>query len=196
MLLLIYDTETNGLTSLATVLMASALLVNFEDGIFTVIEKFNRYYHPVRPSLAHPKFRQFSSNEKAAIVFHKLTDMVINVKRKGCTYPSRFDADTDIVELVKRADIIIGHNIKFDIRMSKFKGELNTFDTMHTNTKYCKLPSRRKGYKWPTLNETATHYNIQLDEGKLHGAWYDISVTYKIVLQMFKSKVPELMEVL
>lgn len=62
-----------------------------------------------------------------------------------------------------------------------------------TNTKECTILSEfdryyypNIQYKWPTLLETAIHYNIALDEKELHGSLYDCKITLEIFKKMLE----------
>lgn len=41
-------------------------------------------------------------------------------------------------------------------------------------------------YKWPTLLETAIHYNIEFNENELHGSLYDCKITLEIFKKMLE----------
>ncbi|KPL67447.1 hypothetical protein SZ64_04605 [Erythrobacter sp. SG61-1L] len=79
---------------------------------------------------------------------------------------------TRFLSLIDEAEVVIGHNVSFYIRMmrimaARVRGEKwdnprPTFCTMHRSTSHCKIPSPRarheRDYKWPSLAETIRHF--------------------------------------
>lgn len=75
-------------------------------------------------------------------------------------------------DFVKRADLIAGHNVSFDIRMmrietarvtgEKWENMLPTFCTMRKATNVCRIlgPKARfsEDWKWPKLSEAIQHF--------------------------------------
>lgn len=90
------------------------------------------------------------------------------------------------LHLTKKADIIVGHNVSFDIRMmrimaarvtgEKWEPMQPTFCTMRKSTNLVKIlkPSARfpDDWKWPTLTETVRHF-FDEDHGDAHRAMPD-----------------------
>lgn len=86
------------------------------------------------------------------------------------------------------ADAIIGHNIKFDIKvvqselyrlnMDNRLGQIEVLDTMVLSTGYCKIPNKQYGYRYPKLIEL---YNKLFSESfdNMHDAMADIEATAK-----------------
>lgn len=71
--------------------------------------------------------------------------------------------------MAERADLIVGHNVSFDIRMMniasargigvKWKPETPTFCTMRQSTDLCQIPAMKgSGWKWPKLTEAVKHF--------------------------------------
>lgn len=74
--------------------------------------------------------------------------------------------------MLPQAEIIVGHNVSFDIRMmrilaarvtgEKWDNPKPTFCTMHKSTKHCRIPSPRarheNDFKWPRLTEAYQHF--------------------------------------
>jgi DNA polymerase III epsilon subunit-like protein len=98
---------------------------------------------------------------KAASDVHGITNEI--AKKKGINLKL---ALYDILDELKTADIIVGHNINFDIKiilaeLIRTEIEPNAVTllegipvicTMEASTDYCAIPSNY-GYKWPTLSE-------------------------------------------
>lgn len=97
------------------------------------------------------------------------------------------------LDLVRRADLIVGHNISFDVRMmrimvAKVHGEkwdnpLPTFCTMRKSTPVCRLigPKARhpEDWKWPTLSEAVRHF-FDEDHGEAHRARPDCTAAGRV----------------
>lgn len=76
------------------------------------------------------------------------------------------------MDMAQGADLIVGHNVSFDIRMirieaAKARGEkwdnpLPTFCTMRKSTNHCKIlsakPRHEQDWKWPRLTEAFAHF--------------------------------------
>ena len=76
------------------------------------------------------------------------------------------------VEAMLRAEIVVGHNISFDVRMmritaarltgDKWDNPHPTFCTMRKSTNLCRIPSAKQrhpeDWKWPRLTEAAKHF--------------------------------------
>jgi len=81
-------------------------------------------------------------------------------------------------ECMKQADLLIGHNIDFDINMIQaecFRNNISfmctkpTYCTMKTTTHICALPKM----KWPTLKELHFHL-FQETPSNLHNSMIDV----------------------
>lgn len=101
-------------------------------------------------------------------------------------------------QLLYNVDIIIGHNVEFDLKVIKseiyrVKEAKNLFhkknhriiDTMKLGTEICKIPMQNKDeYKWPTLDEL---YNVLFHKkiAKRHNAMSDVEATYECVVELW-----------
>lgn len=97
------------------------------------------------------------------------------------------------LDLVRRADLIVGHNVSFDVRMmrimvAKVHGEkwdnpLPTFCTMRKSTNICQIvgPKARhpQDWKWPTLTE-AMRYFFNEEHGDAHRARPDCDASRRV----------------
>ena len=119
----------------------------------------------------------------------------------------RFDLIYDILQLcLDECDLIIGHNIEFDIQMIKveclrYNISVNwnkpTYCTMKNTTHICKiLKENNYGYKWPKLSELHV-FLFNESPANLHNALIDVIVClrcyYKLV---YKQDLFELMKTL
>ena len=96
--------------------------------------------------------------------------------------------------LVEKADILIGHNIEYDMKMlkiayarlgkaGKFASEVaskSQFCTMQSTTNIVKIP-KGGGYKWPKLQEA---YKALIDPGGFEGA-HDALADVKACREIF-----------
>lgn len=170
-----FDTETNGLEYYASVLSISAIkcLVDLTDKTVKEKEIFERFYYPVE-----------EYNEEATDI-NKLTEWVVNKKRKGTTYPKHFKDDMQsFFDFCDGIDYYVAHNINFDAR-SLDKELPNSFCTMASNTDIVKAGPLIYGYyKWPKLSEAADYYDVETDYYSLHDGMYDTKVVVEIFRKM------------
>jgi DNA polymerase III epsilon subunit-like protein len=91
---------------------------------------------------------------------------------------------------VQKADLVIGHNIKFDLTMLQvecmrkkipFSISKPTYCTMMSSTRLCNLPN----YKWPKLEELHRHL-FQEDAKNLHNSMIDVIVCLRCYLWMMQ----------
>ena len=116
-------------------------------------------------------------------------------------YANRFGKDIilildDFKRVLSSTEIIVGHNIQFDINilLSEFfrynvDNKLLFFtkiDTKSVGTNYCAIPSVKYGkYKWPTLNELYTKlFNSDIDNA--HDASIDVDATSRCFFEMIR----------
>ena len=190
--MLVLDCETNGLTTSYSVLSASAIKFEYdkESKQCTILSEFDRYYYP--------KERYYNEN---AIRVNGLTEKIITEKRKGVKYAEFFTDDKDWDQYIEDVDYFIGHNlIMFDSKFmldNRLKYEpKDLICTMLENVEevkaefpysyYNDYPEAR--YKWPTLLETAIHYNIILNKKELHSSLYDCEITLEIFKKMIEKE--------
>lgn len=97
------------------------------------------------------------------------------------------------LDMVQRADLIVGHNVSFDVRMmrimvakshgAKWDNPLPIFCTMRKSTNVCKLlgPKARfdEDWKWPTLAEAVRHF-FDEDHGDAHRARPDCDAARRV----------------
>ena len=100
-----------------------------------------------------------------------------------------------------RADMIVGHNISFDIEMMEIalsrtvvsqhdepltarrKLDLPAFCTMKSSTDICRIPSPRGGNKWPKLGEAYQHFFNEPFVGA-HDAMNDVRACMRIYFHL------------
>lgn len=99
--------------------------------------------------------------------------------------------------LVARADLIVGHNVSFDIRMmrilsarhfgQKWEPMQPTFCTMRKSTNICRIPSRNQrhpeDWKWPTLTE-AVRSLFDEEHSDAHRAKPDVIAARRIFFHL------------
>jgi len=91
-------------------------------------------------------------------------------------------------ECMKQADLLIGHNIEFDINMIRaecFRNHLRWkcdkpfYCTMKSTTRLCALPR----FKWPTLKELHSHL-FQETPSNLHNSMIDVWTCLRCYLKV------------
>ncbi len=95
--------------------------------------------------------------------------------------------------VVKKAEIIVAHNLKFDekvlsaeyFRMNlplPFIKEKKRFCTMENSVEFCRIPGTR-GYKWPSLSQLYWKlFNINLEDS--HNASVDVAACAKCFFEL------------
>lgn len=116
------------------------------------------------------------------------------------------DRFQEILQDFSEADVLIGHNVNFDIKFLTYElegcGELfspkNIFCTMNYYRNIIKLPTEKGYYKSPRLEEAVKFLNINEDTvvensiklfgdyGEYHDARFDTTATYLLVVEGIK----------
>lgn len=153
---LVFDTETTGLPlwKEPSDHPGQPHIVDIACSLFdrTGLE-VDRYDAIVNPGVEIP-------DEVAAI--HGITT---EIAREQGVSPS--EAFENFNALIRRCDVVAGHNVSFDLRMirilgarltdEKWESPVADFCTMRRTTNICKIPSARPRYandwKWPRLSE-------------------------------------------
>lgn len=100
-------------------------------------------------------------------------------------------------EMLSRADLIVGHNIDFDVEMmeiaqhkhaqvvreSWLRITLPRFCTMKETTDICRIASPRGGNKWPKLGEAYKHFFGEEMTGA-HDAMNDVRACMRIYFRL------------
>ena len=109
---------------------------------------------------------------------------------------SREEACSRVLKCIYACDVIVGHNIEFDLgclyhtfseRRADLKSAVSCKEivcTMHSTTSLCKIPFPNakpwsKRYKWPKLEELYVCLFGSTPDAKLHDALEDCRVTKK-----------------
>jgi DNA polymerase III subunit epsilon len=116
------------------------------------------------------------------------------------------DCFEDFIEEFKTADILIGHNVNFDLKFLKYELEgcgeelspKHIFCTMNYYKDICKIPNSSGNCKAPKLEEVVKFLGLNKeyikdqtekyfnDSGKYHDARFDITATYLLVTEGIK----------
>lgn len=187
-MLLVFDTETTGLpiwkepsdhpdqphvVDIAWTLFA-------EDG--SEIERFD--------AIINPGDNVVIPDDMAAI--HGITTEI--ARAEGIAPLAAFERFTDVIG---RAQLVIGHNISFDVRMmrilaarhtgEKWENELETFCTMRSSTNVCRILKEKartdKDWKWPTLTE-AVRFFFDEEHGNAHRARPDCDAAGRVYFRL------------
>lgn len=103
--------------------------------------------------------------------------------------------------MVARADVMVGHNVSFDVRMvrilaarltgEKWTNPLPEFCTMRRSTALCKIPHARprhqNDWKWPNLSEATRHF-FNEDHSGAHRARPDCDAAARIFFHLREMK--------
>lgn len=169
--LIVFDTETNGLSSKCSILSISAIRIlnNKYDSEYT------RYYYPVEPF------------DRESVKINGLDYNSITKLRNTEKYPRYFKDDfMSFYNFIKECTHFVGHNIAFDMRFIKPIELSHVFCTMNANKDVLKLKKRDNTIKQPKLQEAADYYGIDFDSNDLHGSSYDTRLTLKVFIAMNK----------
>ncbi len=176
--IIVFDTETNGVSKENSVLSVSAILLKVDHEQKTVYEmdRLNRYYMSIEPETPQ------------AIAVNGLTYDTIQKLREGHNYASHFKDDPEFYNFCKGCSAFIGHNLSFDLQFVPDLDVKVVFDTMFSNIKVVQASwnSYRNEWKWPKLMETAKYYEIPILENRLHESMYDVELTLSIFKKMME----------
>lgn len=105
-----------------------------------------------------------------------------------------------MINILRNTELIIGHNIKFEIdmlkllfirndmdKLSESLSEIPTFCTMKETTALCKLPGRYGKYKWPKLTELY-QFLFHRDFPDAHNALADTEATKECYFELEKPR--------
>lgn len=193
---IIIDMETTGLYPHRDDVWNIAWLIVEED---KVVKFRDRYYPIIRFGDDYWKF---------SMDYEKDRELIYPRKYKA-THRHHWTGDQELIEDVKRSDIIVGHNVNFelgfleliipDIRETKAQ-----YCTMNMTTYVCKLPfpydeyddEEGDEYKWPKLQEA--YYLLVSSNGlsgletyipgDWHDAKYDVFAALRIYEYMTQTK--------
>lgn len=107
------------------------------------------------------------------------------------------EAHDALMSLVSKADLIVGHNVSFDIRLAriqaaratgeKWDNPLPTFCTMRRTTNICKIlkanPRCHNDWKWPNLSE-AVRFFFNEEHSNAHRARPDCDAAARIYFHL------------
>ena len=179
MKLLVFDTETTGLPPKALlnmdtlslfphVLQFSWMMYNTDTGEYTENDYIIDCKHP------------FNNSH-----IHGITPEIVN--EKGVSFTSVF---TIFMSCMKTCDLLVAHNLSFDISMLEAECMRNSLQWIILKPSYCTMKSTTKmcglgptGYKWPKLSELHTHlFNENVEN--LHNALVDVIVCLRCFMKI------------
>jgi DNA polymerase-3 subunit epsilon len=163
-------------------------------------------YFKIRETGITPKNYYFAVDyvEPGAQQVHGLSVEILKELSKGMVFKDKVN---EIYNDFKSADMLVGHNISFDIKFLTTEFErngiyfrpVNTFCTMKGFTNICKIiKTGNGGYKWPSLAELSNFMNIDQEtidyqskrlfglHTAAHDARGDIVTTYLCYLEGLK----------
>lgn len=196
MRIMVFDTETTNLINKKAKLEDQPHLVQFagivwivENGIFAEEERINIL---IKPPIPIP--------DEASQIHH-----IYQIDVKDA--PSCREVLPSLVKLINECDIVIWHNIEFDITMMqievdrlKMEGVVidlapkKTFCTMNESISYCRIPRKSwTGFKRPKLQELTKKVLWEYFFWA-HNAMVDVEWTMKAFLKLWNEGVFRLKE--
>jgi DNA polymerase III alpha subunit (gram-positive type) len=174
-LIMVADTETTGITNTDVIIQMSFVMYNMDSKM--VVKEYNEYIKITRDV---PPF----ITNLTGITKDKLNTVGIPISKCLETF----------VDYYNSCDLIVGHNIKFDLtkineELIRLKnpplGTKKTYDTMLIGTNIAKIPKNnyKNQYKWPKLEELYRHLFNKEPIG-LHDSANDIKFTLECYLKM------------
>lgn len=186
MKMLIFDTETSGFNP-GQICQLSYTIIDTE----------------LKKSLGKNFYFTVDFVDSGALQVHGLSVEKLKELSGGQVFNDFFQ---EIEKDFNSVDLIIGHNVKFDIkfisaefdRCGKVFEKYNTFCTMQYYTDIVKSLGRNGKYKWPKLEETIDF--LQIDKQKVentanslfggfsgyHDSRFDVAATYLLVVEGLK----------
>lgn len=155
---MVLDLETNGLSSRYSVLSVTAEKYLCSSPELEQIGRFHRFYFPREPE------------NPDAIRVNGLTRERLRQEREGKGWPAYFDEDYEFLEFCRGIDLVVGHNIHFDLKFLPFLNGVDWFCTMKSHTTG----------KFPSLERLARTYGIPVMKERLHQGDYDVALTVEI----------------
>jgi len=171
---IIFDTETNGLTSKCSVLSITAIKT---DASGEELEVFDRFYYPKEPY------------NKSAIRVNGLDKETIDYHRSlsSATYAKYFQDDTELGEFFTDTSVgvWVAHNYNFDIKFLNKNGIANPgkgYCTMLESMDIVKVEwnDYYQNWKWPKLREACDFFKIDFNEEDAHSSLYDVRKTTEL----------------
>ena len=179
-MILFFDTETTGLVKnwndpsdeRNPKLVQLGLALTTNEG--RLVNTFSSIVKPIN----------FEIPKEAAAVHGITTDMAL---RHG-TEPDRIKHI--FIEYALKAHLIVAHNFKFDsiVMQHCLNGQsgmfigIKSFCTMLESTPICQLPSKRGGFKWPSLKE-AYDFFFHEELKDAHDAFTDVMACKRIYFE-------------
>ena len=172
------DFETNGLGSDNSVLSATAIRFSVEKQTVHLREigRISRWYFPLE------------NTNPTAIRVNRLSDSVIAKRRVGASYPRHFQEDGKVASFIEECEIVVGHNIQFDLQFLPGLSEKPAFCTMRSNATVLGLRRVDGTRRYPSLAATGTYYGVPYSSGSLHDSRADAELTADIFRAMVLAK--------
>jgi len=188
MKMIFFDTETTGIKP-GSICQLSYIIVDTS----------------VKPAstIGKNKFFTVDYMEPSAEAVHGFSLELLYELSEGQYFEDHLD---EIIEDFQSADVLIGHNVKFDIKFLAHELEgcgedlspNHTFCTMSYYKNVCKILTDRGEYKNPKLEEVVKFLSLKEsdidsisrkyfeDTGNFHDARFDTTATYLIVTEGIK----------
>ncbi len=168
----VVDFETNGLDYDRSVVSCGILSFLCSPTSWILRYQATRYYLPREPV------------DPRACRIHGLSERVLRSLRSEINYPDQFVDDTEITEQLHWADLVVSHNAVFDGAHIAKHEQIDFFCTMRSNVSRLRRKRKNDSYRFPSLSETASYYDIRFDSSSLHRSDLDVQLTAEIFRRM------------
>ena len=178
MSIIFFDVETTGFSHNLHSVVSFSCIIRDNNGEELTVQRF--YY---------PDPEKGVSNR--AIEVNSLTNKEISSLRNGDSYPEYFKDDSYIEKIFENhADLLVGHNVNFDIRfiMSAFGQNININEKIEKAKRFCTMENNKRNGKTLKLHDVCKLYKIEIAPGNFHNALWDTIAVKEIFDKMKKYK--------
>lgn len=160
---------------------AIKVLMNFKNKTLKEIDRFEKFYDDTR------EIHQYRDDVEE---YEKYDDEEFEYDDEEFEYDGdnlSVDDKKEFYNFAKDAEMMVSHNVKYDMKFFEKLNDKKRFCTMVSNVNITKLEFEYCGntfYKFPKLKETAEFYNIPFNQNMLHTSMYDTKLCMKVFEKM------------
>ena len=178
MSIIFFDVETTGLSYNFHSVVSFACIIRDSNEEELTVQRF--YYPDPEKEISY-----------RAIEVNSLTNEKISSLRNGDSYPEYFKNDRYIEKIFENhADILVGHNINFDIRfINTAFGQNSKINKKLAEAKiFCTMENNKRNGKSLKLHEVCKLYKIEIAPESFHDSLWDTIAVKEIFDKMKKNK--------
>lgn len=153
--IIVINLQTNGLTEGKSVLSCSAMKYTISNNILQPIDTFKRFYFPKE------RFNPSATSNNG------LTRPNITKLRENASYAENFIDDIEFVSFCQDTDAYVAYNVEFHLKFLQHIKPKYKFCIMKRNIVTVGIERSYGGHKYPTLEESAESYGIDLNQNKV-----------------------------